>query len=82
MMPTLTRTSDNCFIAEIDGVKTGKYSSRVGALKVLCEMLVSRTARMQGLVDRLAWRPTGPCECGGWGAPTGCPGCGIRSMGG
>ena len=79
-LPTIIKTSDRCFTAELDGLKTAKYGTPVGALRVLCEMLV--TKREDQRRKDWPWQPTGPCECGGWGEPTGCPGCGIKCMGG
>ncbi len=79
-LPKITKTPDRCYTASLDGLKTAKYTNPVSALRVLCEMLSDRAAAIKEA--RYPWQATGPCECGGWGMPTGCPGCGTRCMGG
>lgn len=81
-LPKIIRTPDGYYRAKIAGLKTAKYGSQVSALRVLCEMLVDQAADVKKA--RYPWRPTGPCECGGWGVPgtDGCPGCGLSAMGG
>ena len=75
-LPKITKTPDGYYRAKLDGLKTGKYGSQVSALRVLCEMLV--TKREEQRRKDWPWQPTGPCECGGWGleGPIRCPGCG------
>lgn len=77
-LPALEETPDECFIASLDRFRTPKYASEVAALRVLCEMIDK--ARQDA--EAVPFTPTGPCRCSGWGTPTGCPGCGTRSMGG
>lgn len=77
--PRLSKTEDGCWIAWIQYVaESEKYATQTGALGRLCEVLAGKLAEAK----RTPFWPTGPCRCGGWGTPTGCPGCGIRCMGG
>ena len=80
--PKLHRTKDGCWIARIadDIPETAKYGSREGALKALCEIMHRKLEEQHRKMYPFV--PTGPCECQGWGMPTGCPGCGIYCMGG
>jgi hypothetical protein len=78
--PKIDPAPKGCFTATIDGMRTASYATREGALKRLCEMLSDKLAMTTKQL--YPFKPTGPCKCGGWGEPTGCPGCGIRCMGG
>lgn len=77
-----TKTSDGCHVASIENYQTPKYGSREGALTDLCEHLL----RQMKLDVEPPWKKwsglPAECRCGGWGAPTGCRGCGLRCMGG
>lgn len=75
-LPKITKVGDRLFTAELDGLTTAKYTTPVGALRVLCEMLV--TKREEQRRTDWPWQPTGPCECGGHGYQDAfrCPGCG------
>jgi hypothetical protein len=79
-LPKVTKTREGYYTAEIGSNRTAKYTNPVSALRVLCEMLADELEAAEK--QRYPWHPTGPCECGGWGTPTGCPGCNIRCMGG
>lgn len=80
MSITWTKTDDGCHIAEFKGRRSPKFATRNGAASWLCETLYHEMRRDSE--DRYPFHPTGPCRCQGWGTPTGCPGCGLRSMGG
>jgi len=58
------------------------YGSKVGALEALVEIL-DRARQFALEPHRRATDEKRSCGlCEGWGAPTGCRVCGIRSMGG
>ncbi len=75
-----TTTDDGCHIAEFKGRRSPKFGTRNGAANWLCEEMEKELQQSAG--KRYPFHPTGPCDCDGWGHPTGCPGCGLRSMGG
>lgn len=79
--PRLEQTKDGLWVAWIQYVaESEEYATQTGALKRLCEVLAGKLETQKQ--TNYPFSPRGPCDCGGWGYPTGCPGCGIRCMGG
>ena len=80
-MIRIEETSDGLFVAHVDGIRSLKYGTREGALVCLCERLARDLARERD--ESKSFEPVGGCmTCNGWGAPSGCLACGMRSMGG